>query len=215
MAEGDKVVPSEGNSQLDPTKKNSGALNERLGITGGSLTGDKTRSGSLSSRRFIRNQSGLLTNVDDLEMDVGRKEVLNRYSKNKGIHRRGVISEDILRDRDQKQYEAGLQKFEKRGSSQGDEQAQDASPSTPVIQPPKPIASAPLNIQGIKEVFGTPPNLVDMMSIPIALVPLIGPQKRYCGPAIINTFNFTGGSMQSNAHEAMMTGMGINLTPRG
>jgi hypothetical protein len=215
LAEGDKVVPSEGNSRLDPTKKNSGALNERLGVTGGSLTGDKTRTGSLSSRRFIRNQFGLLTNSDDLETDVARKEVLNRYSKDKGMHKRGVVSEDILRNRDQKQYEAGLQGFENRGSSQGDEQAQDASPSTPIIQPPKPITSAPLNIQGIKEVFSAPPNLVDMMSMPIALVPLIGPQKRYCGPAIISTFNFTGGSMQSNAHESMTTGMGVNLTPRG
>jgi hypothetical protein len=214
LAEGDKVVPSEGNSQLDPTKKNSGALNERLGVTGGSLTGDKTRSGSLSSRRFIRNQSGLLTNVDDLEMDVARKEVLNRYSKDKGMHKRGVVSEDILRNRDQKRYESGLQSFEKRGSSQGDEQASDASTSTPIIQPPKPITSAPLNIQGIKEVFSTPPNLVDMMSMPIAYVPMVGGGKRYCGPAIISTFNFTGGSMQSNAHESMTTGMGVNLTPR-
>lgn len=211
MAEGDKVVPSEGNSQLDPTKKNSGALNERLGVTGGSLTGDKTRSGSLSSRRFIRNQSGLLTNVDDIETDVARKETLNRYSTK---HNKGVVSEDILFDRDKKRYESGLQSFEKRGSSQGDEQASDASTSTPIIQPPKPITSAPLNIQGIKEVFGTPPNLVDMMSMPIAYVPMVGGGKRYCGPAIINTFNFTGGCMQSNAHESMTTGMGVNLTPR-
>jgi hypothetical protein len=211
LAEGDKVVPSEGNSQLDPTKKNSGALNERLGVTGGSLTGDKTRSGSLSSRRFIRNQSGLLTNVDDIETDVARKETLNRYSTK---HNKGVVSEDILFDRDKKRYESGLQSFEKRGSSQGDEQASDASTSTPIIQPPKPITSAPLNIQGIKEVFGTPPNLVDMMSMPIAYVPMVGGGKRYCGPAIINTFNFTGGCMQSNAHESMTTGMGVNLTPR-
>ena len=215
MAEGDKVVPSEGNSRLDPTKKISGALNERLGITGGSLTGEKTRTGSLHSRRFIRNQSGLLTNVDDLEMDVARKEVLNRYSKNRGIHNRGVVSEDVLKDRDQKQYESGLQKFENRGSSQGDEQAQDASTSTPLPSTPKPIAPVPLNIQSVTTVFGKPPNLVDMMAMPIALVPTIGTGKRYCGPAVINTFNFTGGSMQSNAHEAMTTGMGVNLEPKG
>ena len=212
MAEGDKVVPSSGNSQLDPTKKNSGALNERLGVTGGSLTGDKTRTGSLSSRRFIRNQSGLLTNVDDLETDVARKETLNRYSTK---HNKGVVSEDILRDRDQKRYESGLQSFEKRGSSQGDEQAQDASSSTPLPESPKPITSAPLSVNSVITTFSKPPSLVDMMAMPIALVPMIGPSKRYCGPAIISTFNFTGGSMQSNAHEAMTTGMGVNLEPRG
>lgn len=212
MAEGDKVVPSEGNSKLDPTKKNSGALNERLGITGGSLTGEKTRSGSLSSASWIRNQNGVLVHSNDLEMNVSRMETLNRYSTK---HNKGVKSEDILRDRANKQWESGLQKFENRGSSQGDEQAQDASTSTPLPSSPKPIAPVPLNIQSVTTVFGKPPNLVDMMAMPIALVPIVGTGKRYCGPAVINTFNFTGGSMQSNAHEAMMSGMGINLEPKG
>lgn len=212
MAEGDKVVPSEGNSQLDPTKKVSGALNERLGITGRSLNNQGYVSRTFGSSSWVRNNAGMLTHVNDLKDNTQKYQQLHRYGKSS----QGLLSSEELRDRGEDERDKGreyLKGPKNRGSSQGDEQAGDEEerPQTIYNQPSGRVTNTSLMIGTVQQSFGTLPTLREMMAMPIVNVPHIGFGKTICGPAIIGTMNFNGAAMQVNGPEAMTTGQGINL----
>ena len=210
MAEGDKVVPSSGNSQLDPTKKNSGALNERLGITGRSLTGARAIERKLDSPSWVRNSAGMLTNVNDLEKNVAGHNVLNRHSKDspasaKDLLLKGQDERDASRD--------WLNGPKKRGSSKEDEQTEEEKENEkkPIyVYPSAPRPTGGFSIPTVGKAFQGMSSLREMMEMPIANVPIIGTGKRYCGPSIVGTMNFTGAAMQTNAPESMTTGGAIN-----
>jgi hypothetical protein len=203
MADGDKMVPSEGNPKLDPTKK-SGSGPEPV-----VFAREKATSRRLESFGWVKNQSGLLTRRSDLYQNVESYQVLNRFSKKPD---QGVMSVESLQDRGDMDYLDSLNVSKKRGSSQGDEQAGDEEESAPSYSPPSaPRVSSNFSIPSLSKSFTGMSTLKEMMEMPIANVPSIGPHPRICGPAIIGTMNFTGAAMQSNAPETMTIGKGINM----
>ena len=213
MAEGDKVVPSEGNPKLDPTRKNSGALNERLGITGRSLTNEGFISRSLTPSGWIRNNQGLLTHESRIEDNVAADYFRNRYSED----RHKLLSVDQLKARGEDERDLNrewLRGAKNRGSSQGDEQTQDDSKSSKgrTIYQMQGGSSGRggFSIGTAMQSFSHMPSLKEMMEMPIVNVPLAGFGKPYCGPAIVGTMNFNGAAMQSNCQEAMTIANAIN-----
>lgn len=204
MADGDKMVPSEGNPKLDPTKKSSSGPAPVV------FARDKATSRRLESFDWVRDQSGLLTHRSRIEDSVSAHAWMNRNSKN--AH---TMSVEDIQERGDSDYLNSLNLPKKRGSSQRDEQAGEEKSSEPSYAPPSaPRARSNFGIPTVATTFSGMHSLKEMMEMPIANVAMVGPNKRYCGPAIIGTMNFTGAAMQSNAPEAMSIGTGINVEAR-
>lgn len=208
MAEGDKVVPSGGNPQLDPTAR--GALNSTLGVTQGSLNGSKLRSGNLQSANFVRNQSGLLVNVNDLEMDVARQSVMRRNWKGKGSR---IVSEDVLKDRGMKARDLRPIKAEKSGGSPDGEGMTDSSSylnqqqqGKKPVQRDKGAAFSPS--------YGTltfnSPIMKGAATMAMACLPFNGLVPRIVGPFLVSINNHDGGFVQTNIPEATSKGRNVN-----
>jgi hypothetical protein len=207
MADGDKIVPSEGNSKLDPTKKSSS------GPESVSFARDKNPSRRLEGYQWVKNQSGLLTRRSDLSQNVEAYQMLNRYSKQKN---QGVMSVEELQTRGDSDYIDSKIGPKNRGSSKEDEQAkkereeEEKKENQSYTPPSAPRPVSGFRIPTVGKTFQGMSSLREMMEMPIANVPMIGTGKRYCGPSIVGTMNFTGAAMQTNAPETMTTGGAIN-----
>ena len=217
MAEGDKVVPSGGNPQLDPTRENkwSNALNSKLGVTQGSLTDQKYRSGSLQSSNFVRNQNGLLVAVGDVEMDVARQANMRRNSKGSAGW---TLSESDILSRGQKARDLRAFKPEKSadspdGEEEDDEDGEDTGSSPQIYQRPRPI-SGPRLSSAFNGTFGMmkfkSSVLQGACDGKIGQFPLQTLLPQCAGPFIPLVFSTQGGAMQSSAPEAMNKGIMVN-----
>lgn len=200
MADGDKMVPSEGNPKLDPTKKSSSGPAPVV------FARETATSRRLESFDWVRDQSGMLTHRSRIEDSVSAHAWMNRNSKN--AH---TMSIEEIQDKSDNDYFSSLNLPKKRGSSQRDEQAGEEKSSEPSYAPPSaPRSMSNFSIPTISKTFSGLPSFKEMMEMPLANVPVLGPNPRICGPAIIGTMNFTGATMQSNAPETMNIGKGIN-----
>lgn len=216
MAEGDKVVPSGGNPQLDPTRDNkwSNALNSKLGVTQGSLTDQKYRSGSLNSANFVRNQNGLLVAVNDVEMDVARQANMRRNRKGSGAW---TLSEADILSRGQKARDLRPYKAEKSAASpdgeEEDDEEEDTGSSPQIYNRPRPMAGPRLSA-AFNGTFGTmkfkSSVLQGACDGKIGQFPLQTLLPQCAGPFMPLVFSTQGGTMQSSAPEAMNKGLVVN-----
>lgn len=216
MAEGDKVVPSGGNQQLDPTRDNkwSNALNSKLGVTQGSLTDQKYRSGSLSSSNFVRNQNGLLVSVNDVERDVARQANMRRNRKGSDAW---TLSEADILNRGQKARDLRAFKPEKSAASpdgeEEEEDEEDTGSSPQIYNRPRPMAGPRLSA-AFNGTFGTmkfkSSVLQGACDGKIGQFPLQTLLPQCAGPFMPLVFSTQGGTMQSSAPEAMNKGIVVN-----
>jgi hypothetical protein len=215
LAEGDKVVPSGGNQQLDPTRENkwSNALNSKLGVTQGSLTDQKYRSGSLSSSNFVRNQNGLLVAVGDVEMDVARQANMRRNRKGS---EGWTLSESDILDRGKKARDLRAFKPEKSAASpegEEEEEEEDTGSSPQIYRKPRPF-SGPRLSTAFNGTFGTmkfkSPVLQGACDGKVGQFPLQTLLPQCAGPFLPLVFSTQGGTMQSSAPEAMNKGIVVN-----
>ena len=216
MAEGDKVVPSGGNQQLDPTRDNkwSNALNSKLGVTQGSLTDQKYRSGSLSSSNFVRNQNGLLVSVNDVERDVARQANMRRNRKGSDAW---TLSEADILNRGQKARDLRAFKPEKSAASpdgeEEEEDEEDTGSSPQIYNRPRPMAGPRLSA-AFNGTFGTmkfkSSVLQGACDGKVGQFPLQTLLPQCAGPFMPLVFSTQGGTMQSSAPEAMNKGIMVN-----
>ena len=215
MAEGDKVVPSGGNPQLDPTRDNkwSSALNSKLGVTGNSLTNSVYRSGVSHSSNFVRNQNGLLVPVNDVRADVGRQANMRRNRKGKDAEVESVESvlDRGLAERDLRPYKA-----EKSAASPDGEEEEDkgkSESSGPSYNSPRPL-SGPRLSAAFNGTFGTmkfkSSVLQGACDGKVGQFPLQTLLPQCAGPFMPLVFSTQGGTMQSSAPEAMNKGVMVN-----
>ena len=229
MAEGDKVVPSGGNPQLDPTAngalnstlgRTSGALNSTLGTTQGSMTNDKTRSGSLTGNRWIRNQSGLLIRNDEIEVerDVYRNRSANRKGPSSSV-------DEVMR-RGQEDFKKSMQGYskdlrlsknaEKSGSPDGESKATE-TPTASDFQRNQSAGKQPIprnRVDVFAGMFGQlafgNPVLRQAATMALGSFPLQTLVPRCVGPFISRPTNHDGGVPQSNANESATKGQNVN-----
>ena len=216
MAEGDKVVPSGGNQQLDPTRDNkwSNALNSKLGVTQGSLTDQKYRSGSLSSSNFVRNQNGLLVSVNDVERDVARQANMRRNRKGSDAW---TLSEADILNRGQKARDLRAFKPEKSAASpdgeEEEEDEEDTGSSPQIYNRPRPMAGPRLSA-AFNGTFGTMKFKSSVLQAAcdgkVGQFPLQTLLPQCAGPFMPLVFSTQGGTMQSSAPEAMNKGIMVN-----
>jgi len=238
LAEGDKVVPSGGNPQLDPTKgalnstlgRTSGALNSTLGTTKGalsstlgttkgSMTGGKI-SGSLSGSRWIRNQSGLLIRNDEIEIE--RDVYRNRSSSRNGIS----SSVEEVSYRGQEDIKASMQgrwnqyrkdlraskKAEKSGSPDGESMttANDFQASQSRGKQPRPRPQVDVFSGAFGQLaFGSPVFRLAATTA-MAAFPLQTLLNKSVGPFFAKPTNYDGGVPQTNTSEAASKGQVVN-----
>jgi len=214
LAEGDKVVPSGGNQQLDPTRDNKwpSALNSKLGVTGNSLTDQKYRSGSLHSANFVRNQNGLLVSVNDVGRDVARQADMRRNRKGSSAW---TLSEADILSRGQKERDLRPYKAEKSAASpDGEEEGEDKPQAVQQIyNKPRPI-SGPRVSQAFNGTFGTMNFKSSVMKMAcdgkVGQFPLQTLLPQCAGPFLPHVFSTQGGAMQPSAPEAMSKGLVVN-----
>jgi hypothetical protein len=178
LAEGDKVVPSGGNPQLDPTRDNkwSSALNDKLGVTGPVLNETLGATGKeLQSDRWKRNENGLLydsyTENRDFEPNKAKKSV-------------GSPNGEGAKSGTTNKYPNKVNE-PKKGDG------------------PKPSAALAGNFGGIKFKSQTMQMAADAT---IAMFPFQTLLPRCVGPFIPIVMNYQGGVAQSSVQEATNTG---------
>lgn len=217
MAEGDKVVPSGGNPQLDPTRDNkwSNALNSKLGVTQGSLTDQKYRSGTLSSANFVRNQNGLLVAVNDVEMDVARQANMRRNRK--GSDAWTLSEADILKRgqdaRDLRAFKPEKSAASPDGEEEEDDEEEDTGSSPQIYNKPRAI-SGPRLSAAFSGTFGTmkfrSTVLQGACDGKVGQFPLQTLLPQCAGPFLPLVFSTQGGAMQPSTPEAMSKGLVVN-----
>lgn len=224
MAEGDKVVPSGGNPQLDPTAKGalnstlgrtSGALNSSLGTTQGSLTNDKTRSGSLSSANWVRNQNGQLVHVNEVERDVARQESMRRNSKGS---KSWVLSESDILNRGKEEYGKSLRAFgSKKPEKSGSPDGESTTPTATEFQKKQSEGKQPIQRNRVNVFAGAfgqlafgSPVFRQAASMAIAAFPLQTLVPKCVGPFMVQPTNHDGAVPQSNANESATKGQNVN-----
>lgn len=216
MAEGDKVVPSGGNPQLDPTRDNkwSNALNSKLGVTQGSLTNEKYRSGSLNSANFVRNQNGLLVAVNDVEMDVARQANMRRNRKGSSAW---TLSESDILKRGQEERDLRAFKPEKSAASpdgeKDDKEEEDTGSSPMIYKRPRAIFGPKLSA-AFSGTFGTlkfkSTVLQGACDGKVGQFPLQTLLPQCAGPFLPLVFSSQGGAIQPSTPEAMSKGIVVN-----
>ena len=214
MAEGDKVVPSGGNPQLDPTRENKwpSALNAKLGVTGNSLTNNVYRTGVSHSNNFVRNQNGLLVPVSDVRADVGRQANMRRNRRGKDAE---VESVDSILDRGLAERDLRAYKPEKSADSpDGEEEEEEDKGSSPQIyRKPRPF-SGPRLSTAFNGTFGTmkfkSPVLQGACDGKVGQFPLQTLLPQCAGPFMPLVFSTQGGTIQPSTPEAMSKGIMVN-----
>lgn len=213
MAEGDKVVPSGGNPQLDPTRDNKwpSALNAKLGVTGksltsagvtgkalssagvtsGSLTGETERRGALQSERWQRNKNGVLVDTWNAGWNT-------------------PTYDDSSKSRDF----AGLKPQKSAASPDGEEEEDDKPEAVQQIyRKPRPI-SGPKVSQAFNGTFGTMNFKSSVMKMAcdgkVGQFPLQTLLPQSAGPFLPLVFSTQGGAMQPSTPEAMNKGLVVN-----
>lgn len=239
MAEGDKVVPSGGNPQLDPTAKGAlnstlgrtsgalnsslgvtkGALSSSLGVTKGSLSGGKI-SGSLSGNRWIKNQSGLLIRNDDVEVerDVYRSRSQSRGGPSSSVEEVMYRGQQDIKDSMQgkwNQYRKDLRaskKAEKSGSPDGEGMTDADSFRRQQQQGKQPIQRD--KGAAFSPSYGTlnfnSPIMKGAATMAMACLPFNGVLPRIVGPFLVSINNHDGGFVQTNIAEATTKGRNVN-----